>query len=142
MKTLTGQMAAAMLLVLMAAPTAMAHQGHTNSAPWEACHEHSLGDLCAWNDTEGSLYQGTCRDVGKSLLCIRNKPIQKASAKPHTDDHKLQAHGHKKHTHQHHDEQHRHKHAPPSQPGPLEVFGVISSLLALIGGMVWFQRQT
>lgn len=56
-----------------------AHAGHTTPAPWAACAHSALGDSCQWDNEASEVYRGTCRAVGDGLVCVRNRPIERAS---------------------------------------------------------------
>ena len=70
------------MLLSLSATAALAHKGHGSPEPWKACADHALNDVCAWEDTANRRYIGTCRLVGESFLCVRNRPIQTGSAAP------------------------------------------------------------
>ncbi|WP_158967964.1 hypothetical protein [Paraglaciecola sp. L3A3] len=72
-------------LVSFIAFNAHGHNGHPNKAPWHACEEKKLSDLCSYQ-TESTLYKGTCRTIKAELLCVRNQPLEsiKQSAKEDT----------------------------------------------------------
>ncbi len=68
------------LVLLMSATSVMAHQGHSNRAPWDACDELKVNEICEWTNNAHWRYIGTCRAIGDDLMCVRNKPIQKEQA--------------------------------------------------------------
>ena len=67
------------LLFAGASRPALAHDGHTDRAPWDACSGRSLGERCAWDDAAHDLHIGTCRGVVQSLVCVRNRPVLSAA---------------------------------------------------------------
>lgn len=69
----------AVVLLASASRPALAHSGHTDRAPWDACSGRSLGERCAWDDAAHDLHVGTCRSVAQSLVCVRNKPVISAA---------------------------------------------------------------
>ncbi len=56
-----------------------AHEGHTDRAPWDACAASTLGATCGWETAQHEPHQGTCRQIGGALMCVRNKPVLHAT---------------------------------------------------------------
>lgn len=75
---------ACLTLTLLFALTnhAVAHQGHSQRAPWDACQERALSQVCSWTDSAHNLHEGTCRHMRGDLICVRHKPIRPANAPP------------------------------------------------------------
>ncbi len=63
-------------------PLVLAHDGHSDRAPWEVCAQQVLSDGCSWENGAHELYRGSCREVGGSLLCVRNQPVVSAPVAP------------------------------------------------------------
>jgi hypothetical protein len=61
-----------------AALSAAAHEGHTDRAPWDACAASALGEACAWESAPHERREGTCRQIGGGLMCVRHKPVTPA----------------------------------------------------------------
>lgn len=70
----------ALLLCAAVPTTALAHDGHTHRAAWDACKESTLGAACSWQDGAKATYRGTCREMHGALMCVRNQPIVPAPA--------------------------------------------------------------
>ncbi len=68
------------LLIMLAAGTVGAHDAHVNEAPWLACEQRQLGNACSYTNSSHDLYRGTCQSMQEHLFCVRNQPIEKASA--------------------------------------------------------------
>jgi hypothetical protein len=66
-------------ILLCVALTADAHEGHTDRAPWDACATSALGATCGWETAHHEQHQGTCRQIGGAQMCVRNKPVLRAS---------------------------------------------------------------
>ncbi len=66
------------LCAALATPAA-AHDGHTDRAPWDACAASALGDACGWENRAHARAEGTCREIGGALMCVRNRPWIPAS---------------------------------------------------------------
>lgn len=52
-----------------------AHEGHANMAPWIACQESKLNDICSYKTTS-VIYKGSCRSIQSNLMCVRNQPLE------------------------------------------------------------------
>jgi hypothetical protein len=78
-------MSRALFVVLLLATgwsgQAAAHAGHTDRAPWDACDDHKLGDVCSWENDAHDQHIGSCREIGGDQMCVRNRPVIKAEAK-------------------------------------------------------------
>ena len=57
-----------------------AHAGHSHKAPWDACKDKQKESICSYQNGEHDLFQGTCQYFSDSLMCVRNKPIIKATS--------------------------------------------------------------
>ncbi|MCH9687915.1 MAG: hypothetical protein K0V04_41175 [Deltaproteobacteria bacterium] len=95
----------------LASTEAHAHRGLHNLAGRHACEHLELGDDCSWTDAEHARYIGTCRKVATSLLCVRNRPIERQEEGHHDHaeghhEHGGHGHGHGSHGHGSHDHGH------------------------------------
>ena len=63
------------LAALLAAAPVGAHAGHSNRAAWDACTGRASGAPCAWHDDEHNRAVGTCRQFGRAMLCVRQRPM-------------------------------------------------------------------
>lgn len=58
-----------------------AHTASTNKAAWEVCENKVKSESCQYTGHHDDLYIGSCQVISKSMLCVRNQPIQKAEKK-------------------------------------------------------------
>ncbi|MDP2506723.1 hypothetical protein [Oceanobacter sp. 3_MG-2023] len=77
---------AGLILVLSVLPVA-AHEGHGDELPWEACQALEKSAQCAYTNSHGDVYRGTCRVFSGGLMCVRNQPIIHGEVQQ-TDSHK------------------------------------------------------
>lgn len=66
------------LVALVAITRAHAHSGHTNKQAWDVCDDKQVSDSCSYNDHDENIYSGSCQLMSSDMICVRNKPIQKA----------------------------------------------------------------
>ena len=60
---------------------AHAHEGAIgHETMWRACSIRQINDGCSFKDTNRNVYRGTCQEMVEHLVCVRNKPIEYASA--------------------------------------------------------------
>ncbi len=59
---------------------AHAHRGLHSAPARRACSQRELGEACSWTDARQARYIGTCREVSTSLLCVRNRPIERSGS--------------------------------------------------------------
>lgn len=73
-----------MILLAWLAPvcvsSALAHAGHGSPLAWEACDTRTLGELCSYESAAHDTFRGTCRSMSDALVCVRNRPIERAGA--------------------------------------------------------------
>ena len=60
-----------------------AHSGHVHKAPLIACSSLNKDELCSYTVGKTKRYKGTCQLFEKTLMCVRNQPIEYLS--PLTD---------------------------------------------------------
>ena len=70
------------LTTVLIATSVHAHDGHNSPVPSQACDDKHLNDPCEYSNTAQDLYRGTCREVERQLLCVRNQPIQTGHINP------------------------------------------------------------
>lgn len=58
---------------------AVAHEGHGDELPWQACSALSKNDACEYSNSHGDLYKGHCKLFNEALMCVRNQPIIKTT---------------------------------------------------------------
>ncbi|MCB1731225.1 MAG: hypothetical protein KDI21_12180 [Halieaceae bacterium] len=78
-KLFSAALSAAALLAVTPVP---AHEGHHSPVPWQACQDKQLDDPCEFRNTARDLYRGSCREVQRQLICVRNQPITRSAAAP------------------------------------------------------------
>ena len=62
--------------------TAFAHAGNLDQAPWHACEGLTLSATCSFESAQHDAHRGTCRAVAGTLLCVRNRPIERSAQQP------------------------------------------------------------
>lgn len=67
-------------LLVLASCAAVAHDSHLNDAPWHACDEKQLDDVCAYENADHDVYRGSCRTASAALICVHNLPIEKSES--------------------------------------------------------------
>lgn len=45
--------------------------------PQEACEAATLADACEYTDHDENVFRGSCRSMSDTLLCVRNRPIER-----------------------------------------------------------------
>jgi len=85
MKTFLSIMAA--LILSLVAGNALAHSAPLDKLAMAACQEKARSQACEYQDHHSNRYIGTCQYVSEEdLICVRNRPIQKADpAAAHSD---------------------------------------------------------
>ncbi|AXT39982.1 hypothetical protein D1814_15490 [Alteromonas sp. BL110] len=58
------------------ATLSLAHSGHVHKAPLVACDSLNRGELCSYTVGKNKVYKGTCQRFEKTLMCVRNQPIE------------------------------------------------------------------
>lgn len=53
-----------------------AHSGHVHKAPLISCQSLNKGEPCRYMVGKDKIYKGTCQIFEKTLMCVRNQPIQ------------------------------------------------------------------
>ena len=56
----------------------VAHEGHGSPQPWVACEQKKKHEACAFSNSRGDIYKGTCKSFSGELMCVRNQPIEYA----------------------------------------------------------------
>ena len=67
-----------MLCFPLVAASALAHEGHLTRIAWDACGGSEVGASCEWEDGAGAVYRGSCRSMSGGVVCVRNRPIERA----------------------------------------------------------------
>lgn len=67
---------AAFSLSLCFTTLSFAHSGHVHKAPLIACQSLSKGEPCRYMVGKDKIYKGTCQMFEKTLMCVRNQPIE------------------------------------------------------------------
>lgn len=68
------------LVASLLSSTAWSHQGLSDDTAWHACDSKQLGQACAYVSANELEFNGSCRAVRDTLLCIRNRPLQLSAA--------------------------------------------------------------
>lgn len=68
-----------LLLISSFSLSIFAHEGHIHKAPWEACEKKQKEDNCSYVNGDNDLFRGSCQYFSNKLMCVRNKPIIKAT---------------------------------------------------------------
>jgi hypothetical protein len=63
------------LTLSLACFTAVAHNGHGDELPWQACSEAKKNDSCEYTNSHKTLFRGNCKAFNEVLMCVRNQPI-------------------------------------------------------------------
>ena len=63
------------LTVVLTVTPVHAHQGHHSAAPSQTCGDKSLNAYCEYSNASQDLYRGTCREMNRQLMCVRNQAI-------------------------------------------------------------------
>lgn len=61
-------------------PSLSAHSAGTAKVAWDVCYAKDVSQACEFENAAGDIYRGTCQTMSGSLMCVRNQPIEKASA--------------------------------------------------------------
>ncbi len=59
-----------------------AHDGHGQLPMWQACERATVGESCRFENAAHDRYFGSCRLISDDLVCVRNRPIERASTLP------------------------------------------------------------
>lgn len=63
------------LVIFSACLPALAHVGHGDELPWQACSQAQKNDPCKYSNSHGDQYIGNCKLFNQALMCVRNQPI-------------------------------------------------------------------
>ena len=85
MHSLLKRAAFTLVLLILMSTNLYAHKSHNNKAPWDACGDKKINDACHWVTEQHSIYEGSCRSISDSLICVRTKPIRKEGT-PKTEE--------------------------------------------------------
>lgn len=74
------------LVVAAFSSSLSAHSADTNKVAWQACDTKVVSENCSFENANSDVYRGTCQLMSDSLMCVRNRPIEKSAAASANDE--------------------------------------------------------